>query len=112
MEFQEMVALFLLFLGVPMIVWNLFQLARRAISSKELELIPGMGGLCGAVGLMTIPARGPADYAWIPLIVDPGCWLIPILAVWFLIMVWHVLRRSGKGTPHREGESERETQAS
>jgi hypothetical protein len=43
---------------------------RRAVS-----FFPLVGGLAGAACLLLCPAPGAVYWAWVPLVIDPGCGL-------------------------------------
>ncbi len=34
-----------------------------------------LGGLAGCIGLLIIPVTGTYAWCWVPLLVDPGCFL-------------------------------------
>jgi hypothetical protein len=56
--------------------------ARRRHSS----MFPLIAGVSLALALIACPIAGSARWAWIPLIVDPGCLLLIILTIPLVIM--------------------------
>jgi hypothetical protein len=62
-------------------LWTVYVFRKR----RGVSLVPFVGGLCGAAGLLVCPARGVAYYAWVPLVVDPGCLL---LLACFAVFLW------------------------
>jgi hypothetical protein len=40
------------------------------------SLVPVLGGPCLAVSMLNCPRAGIARFAWLPLVIDPGCGLL------------------------------------
>jgi len=63
----------------------LWQEIRAKPGGKTPSLIPIVGGLLGYFALWLCPSVGWSRWAWLPPVLDPGCYLL-----YFLIMpvVW------------------------
>ncbi len=52
---------------------------------KRGSMIPLYGGGCLALSLLLVPIAGLAYYAWLPLVLDPGCLLMVVCVVYILM---------------------------
>jgi hypothetical protein len=60
--------------GGMLTIPNLLGVLRCAFFKKKYSMVPFLGGVLTSIGLLLLPRLRP--FAWIPLIVDPGCaWL-------------------------------------
>ena len=69
-----------------------------AMSRRErhYSLVPLLGGSSIAVGLLVCPLDGLAHYAWVPLLLDPGC-LLMIVGGLSTFVYWWLWQRSRHG---------------
>ncbi len=64
---------------------NLYLLYLNRVKAQRHSLIPLVGGVLGALGLLSIPAQHASEYWWIPLILDFGALpLVVITILWFI----------------------------
>jgi hypothetical protein len=84
-------AMMLAALSAAAVVGNIGIILRQLfLGRKGVSLVPLVGGLSGALAVLTFPREGLAIWFWIPLALDPGT-LILILAP--LILLWRHLAR-------------------
>jgi hypothetical protein len=76
--------------NIGIVLWQLF------LGRKGISLVPLVGGLLGALAVLTFPREGLAMWFWIPLVLDPGT-LILILAP-FVLLWRHLAGRDRNGS--------------
>ena len=59
---------------------------------RHYSLIPLLGGSSIAVGLLVCPVYGLAHYAWLPLLLDPGC-ILMIVGGLASFILWRLRQR-------------------
>ena len=86
------------------VILNNYALMIREIALKPGEkrpsLIPIIGGLLGffslrITGMAAFPAPGWAGYAWIPPLLDPGCYIVMIV----LMPIGMIFKRAARRIP-------------
>jgi hypothetical protein len=70
---MKVVALILAAVATALTLGNAITLARSLFSSRHGSLVPLLGGVSGALALRTCPLEGAWHWAWLPLLLDPGC---------------------------------------
>ncbi len=64
------------------IAYNAIVLVRSIITARSASMVPIIGGACGALALLACPVPGAWRWAWLPIVLDPVCYLLaPALAV-------------------------------
>jgi hypothetical protein len=89
MKYLSVAAFWLLFWGGMLMLPNLLGILRYAFFKKKYSMIPFLGGVLTSIGLLLLPRLRP--FAWIPLIVDPGCALLGAK----LLFNWRTIFRNG-----------------
>ena len=85
-KYLSVAAFCFMFCGSMLLLPNLLGVLRYAFFKKSYSSIPFAGGVLASMGLFLLP--GSRSFAWIPLIVDPGCaWLtVKLLLDWRKIL--------------------------
>ena len=86
---RAVLACALVLLGAIPIASNLITpfVARRA--GQSVSMVPLVGGILGAAGMMVLPIAGVRNYAWLPLLLDIS---IPLTVVFGLQAGWKAVR--------------------
>ena len=61
-------------------------------SGGHASLSPLLGGLLCSLALLACPVEGASSYAWIPLLIDPGC-AYSVLSLLYAIFVLGAFRK-------------------
>ena len=91
MKYLSIAAFSLMFWGGMLTLPNVLGVLRYAFFKKRYSLIPFLGGVLTSIGLLLLPRLRP--FAWVPLIVDPGCALLTAK----LLHNWRAIFRNGSG---------------
>ena len=81
-KYLSVAAFWFMFWGSMLMLPNLLGVLRYAFFKKRYSSILFLGGMLASIGLFLLPRS--RSFAWIPLIVDPGCaWLtVKLLLDW------------------------------
>ena len=60
---------------------NVLTIVRYARTRKRGSLVPLFGGIAGALAMILAPISAGWHWAWLPLVVDPGCVPTAIFAI-------------------------------
>lgn len=60
---------------------NAATLVRYVVSKGRGSMIPFLGGVAGAVGVVASPEPALRPLWWLPLVVDPGCLVFVVSAL-------------------------------
>lgn len=63
-------------MGVGIILGNWVSIIRTKLTKKFHSQVGLIGGVFGCVGLLISDSESLKSYAWIPLVLDPGCALL------------------------------------
>jgi hypothetical protein len=67
------IAIILLIIGILISAANWIIFVKNYILQRKwASAVPFLGGISGAIGIISLPIAGSACYFWIPLIVDWG----------------------------------------
>ncbi|MDX1609558.1 MAG: hypothetical protein R3225_05500 [Halofilum sp. (in: g-proteobacteria)] len=73
MNVPAVVSLALLALFLAVVAFNALVLATRQPDGSGPSVVPLLGGMAGAAGVWAWPYHELAAWAWLPLLLDPGC---------------------------------------
>lgn len=60
-------------LGAWVIACNFACITMWLAHRRHASLVPLVGGLLTSAALLACPIRGSFRFAWVPLVIDPGC---------------------------------------
>jgi hypothetical protein len=79
-------------LGAWLVACNYACIVIGLTRRQHHSMIPLIGGIALAAALLTCPAPGATRWAWLPLVVDPGCLLVA-LVLGYTAIATHGFRR-------------------
>jgi hypothetical protein len=75
-------------IAVPLGLFGLFGIVCNfACVVKQRSLVPLVGGACVALAWLLCPAMGGRVWAWVPFVLDPGCWIILAACIYIFVVV-------------------------
>ena len=69
-------------------VCNYACIASWLFRGEHRSMVPFVGGVCMALAWLMCPAVSSRGWAWIPLVLDPGCLLLLLVSVPFFIVMF------------------------
>ncbi|GEM_PF-2268899 len=79
-------------IALPTMLGNARTTFQYVVSKKTGSLVPVLGGISGAGAMLLAPWSLLNQWAWVPLVLDPGS--LPMVAM----AVWMWLRRMHRGS--------------
>jgi hypothetical protein len=76
--------------GSLVCIGNWWLVLRYVFRRQKASLVPLIGGLSWAASLLIV-SNGAARFAWLPLLLDPGC--LPLILTAVRRIVWRRCRR-------------------
>ena len=78
-------------LGGPGLLWivgNIYFFLRGHLLREHHSLVPFVGGVLACVGMLLSPIEAVRSFAWVPLLIDPGCSFVLACFVWYTFKGW------------------------
>lgn len=66
-------------------ICNIKYILDFVLRRKTSSLIPFVGGVIGAIGILIFPNPQIHFYWWLPLVLDPGCCYLLVMQIWGLL---------------------------